>query len=50
MTVFNNEIFSTIKTQKAKEYFADNHGHNILIFFDTLQNFLFTTSETKRGY
>ena len=29
---------------------SDNHGHNILRLFDTLPNFLFTTSETKRGY
>ena len=27
-----------------------NHGHNILKLFDTLPNFLFTTSETKRDY
>ena len=27
-----------------------NHGHNILRLFDTLSNFLFTTSETKRDY
>ena len=27
-----------------------NHGHNIFKIFDTLLNFLFTTSETKRGY
>ena len=27
-----------------------NHGHNILTLFDTLPNFLFTTSETKRDY
>ena len=27
-----------------------NHGHNILRLFDTLPNFLFTTSETKRDY
>ena len=25
-----------------------NHGHNILRLFDTLPNFLFTASETKR--
>ena len=29
---------------------SDNHGRNILRLFDTLPNFLFTTSETKRGY
>ena len=27
-----------------------NHGHNILRLFETLPNFLFTTSETKRDY
>ena len=27
-----------------------NHGHNILRLFDTLPNFLFTTSEIKRDY
>ena len=34
-------------------YFHDayyNHGHNILRLFDNLPNFLFTISETKRGY
>ena len=38
-----------IKTQKAKENFADNHGHNILRLFDTSPNFLFTTSDMKRS-
>ena len=27
-----------------------NHGHNILRLFDTLPNFPFTASETKRDY
>ena len=36
-----------IKTQKAKQKFADKHGHNILRLFDILLNFLFTTSETN---
>ena len=39
-----------IKTLKAKENLTDNHGHNILRLFDTLPNFLFTTSEAKRHY
>ena len=46
--------FLTIKVVnkdiKAKENFADNHGHNILRLFDVLPNFLFTTSETKCDY
>ena len=29
---------------------AYNHFHNILKLFDILQNFPFTTSETKRDY
>ena len=28
----------------------NNYGDNILRLFDTLQNFLFTTNETKRDY
>ena len=28
-----------IKTLKAKEDFADNHGHNMLRRFDVLANF-----------
>ena len=35
---------------KKLEKFADNHGHNILRPFDSLPNFLFTKSETKRDY
>ena len=27
-----------------------NSGHNLLILFDTLPNFAFTTSETKSDY
>ena len=30
--------------------FIYNHGHDILRIFDTLPNFLFTTSEAKRDY
>ena len=47
MTVFNNWL---IKTEKAKENFADNGGHNILRILDTLPNFLITKSEAKRDY
>ena len=36
--------------RKTQEDFADNHGQNILRLFDTLPNFLFTTSETKRDF
>ena len=41
-----------IKTRKInlKQIFADNHGQNILRFFDDFPNFPFTTSETKRDY
>ena len=39
-----------IKTLKANENFADNHGHNILRAFDTLPNFLFTTSEALKDF
>ena len=35
---------------KQREKFPNNHAHNILRLFDTLPNFLFTTSETKRDY
>ena len=35
---------------KTKEYFADNHGHNILRLLYTLSNLFFTTSEAKRDY
>ena len=35
-----------VKKNKSKINFADNHGHNVLRLFDTLTNFLFTTSET----
>ena len=34
-----------VKKNKSKINFADNHGH-VLRLFDTLTNFLFTTSET----
>ena len=27
-----------------------NYGHNIMMIFDVLSNFLFTTSETKADY
>ena len=37
-------------TEKAKQSFEDNDGHNILRVFDTLPIFCFTTSETKRDY
>ena len=39
-----------IKTEKAKQNFADNHFHNILRFFDVLPNFPLTTSETMGDY
>ena len=40
------------KTQKAKETFEDNHGHNnnILRLFDDKQFFLSPQSETRRDY
>ena len=37
-----------IKHNYILPHFIHNHGHNILRLFDTLPNFLFTTSETKR--
>ena len=40
----------SIKTENAKENFADNQFHNILRLFDVLQNFPFTTSETMCDY
>ena len=36
--------------QKAKENFADNHGHNSLRLFNVWPNFPFTTSEAKGDY
>ena len=39
-----------IKTEKVKENFADNDGHNILRLFDVLPNFSVATSEIKRDY
>ena len=39
-----------MKTQKAKENFADNQSHNILRLFDVLLNFRFTTSEMMGDY
>ena len=35
-------------TFKAKENFAESQEDNILRLFDTLPNFLFDKSETKR--
>ena len=40
-------VNKNIKSQKS---FKDNNGHNIRRLFDTLSNFLFTTSKTKRDY
>ena len=40
----------SIKTQKAKEDFENNHFRNILRLSDYLPNFHFTTSETMRDY
>ena len=37
------ELF--LKTQKAKENFSDNLGHNILRLFIILPNFSLTTSD-----
>ena len=36
-----------IKQELKNDY---NHGNNILKLFDTLPNFLFTTSQAKRDY
>ena len=36
--------------RKSVHFSLYNHGHNILRLFETLPNFLFTTSETKRDY
>ena len=37
------------QSRKVRAYIY-NHFHNILRFFDVLQNFTFTTSETMREY
>ena len=42
------KVVESHKIRKNHKYY--NHGHNILIFFDTLPNFLYTTSKTKRDY
>ena len=39
-----------MKTENAKENFADNHFHDILRLFDVLPNFPFITSETMADY
>ena len=39
--LFNHQSIST-------QDYKCNHGHIIVRLFDTLPNFLFTTSETKR--
>ena len=39
-----------MKTQKAKENFADNHFHNILRLFDVLPNIRFNTNGTMADY
>ena len=51
------DVRALVRTRKTStmELFAKivnsyNHGHNILRLFDTLPNFLFTTSEMKRDY
>ena len=44
---FKSNLFETDKKLNINSY---NHGHNLLKFFDTLPNFLFTTRETKRDY
>ena len=38
------------KEIQAKENFADHHFHSILRFFDILQSFPFTKSETMDDY
>ena len=43
-------IIGAVNKKKGKEKFAENHGNDISRRFNTLPNFLFTTSETKRGY
>ena len=40
----------TIKTQKAKQSFADKHAHNILTLLDIFLSFSFPASEIKRDY
>ena len=46
----NSLVLIVDKELKAKGIFADNDRHNILRIFDTIPNFLFTTSEAKRDY
>ena len=44
-------FFKNIKSKKKKKKRnADNRGHNTLILFDTLPNFVFSTRETNRDY
>ena len=35
---------------KSSEFGAQNYGHNIMILFNVLPKFPFTTSKTKRDY
>ena len=48
--ISNNFILGSGITQYVSTYTVYNDGHNILRLFDTISNFLFTTSEAKRDY
>ena len=52
MTVLTNlTVNKNIKSKKKKKKkIADNQFHKILILFDVLLNFPFTTSETMGDY
>ena len=42
--------FGAVNKDVTRKTFSDNHGHNILKFFDVLQHFLLTISGTNRDY
>ena len=50
IAISNNFILGSGITQHVSTYTVYNDGHNILRLFDTISNFLFTTSEAKRDY
>ena len=50
IAISNNFILGSGITLHVSTYTVYNDGHNILRLFDTISNFLFTTSEAKRDY
>ena len=49
LALLRNKMPNITHNTKVNEG-KNNYGDNILRLFDTLQNFLFTTNETKRDY